>query len=565
MRTRQTVVEVDTSPTKLVVVSSLTRDATDRACIFDLIDNSIDAARDAALEKSAADEEAALLDDYTSYKVAVTLSGRELRIEDNCKGIHVNELRKSVLRFGARSEHAHGIGVFGVGLNRALFKLGRVSSISTDDGIQRAELDLDVVDYLKDDNWDLTAAVLPTRGHVGTSIRITELPDDISHDFADEAWVDTLRRELSVRYGRFLARGLHLSVNSAQVPAHEIEIRENSHFGVEHKVYRHGAVMIHVRAGQHPQHRFLGEPGYSRKGNLALTGEFGWTIFCNDRAILLFDRTWKTGWEKKFHTEFNGFVGTVNFVSTSPDALPWNTTKTDVDLNSPIYQRALEDMQSFVVKWRKFSAKRLKQRGQLPFIPPAATPAQPTPSTGGPKSLPVPPPTPQPPPTQKQDHKQYRTVLPNDIDEGKCTDKLLTLVHEAKTIDVATHSYSSLALIRMLFECSVTQFVRRHDLADELVKFAITSRVARGVTIPDPKKVAASLDEMLLFLEKSPEKWAGPKWPHIRHSLAKFKSHQKTLNGVLHNPDQGVDRVFAFQIRTEILSLLRHLIETKSS
>ena len=36
---------VDTSPTKRVVVDSITRDATDEECIFDLIDNAIDAAR----------------------------------------------------------------------------------------------------------------------------------------------------------------------------------------------------------------------------------------------------------------------------------------------------------------------------------------------------------------------------------------------------------------------------------------------------------------------------------------------------------------------------------------
>ena len=36
---------IDTSPTKEAVVDGITRDATDEECIFDLIDNSIDAAR----------------------------------------------------------------------------------------------------------------------------------------------------------------------------------------------------------------------------------------------------------------------------------------------------------------------------------------------------------------------------------------------------------------------------------------------------------------------------------------------------------------------------------------
>lgn len=562
MANRQRVVEVDTSPTKLVVVSSLTRDATDRACIFDLVDNAIDAARDAALEGHSAESDIALMDNYERFIIDLTINGSELRIQDNCKGIHVPDLRNGVLRFGARSAHAEGIGVFGVGLNRALFKLGCLSSISSDDGIERVELDLDVRDYLKrDDDWQLSASVFPTRGQIGTTIRITDLPDDISRDFADETWVEDLRWELSVRYGRFLSKGLHLAVNGERVPSRDVEIRENSHFGVEHKVYRHGSVMIHVRAGQHPQHRFPSEGGYSRKENLALSNEFGWTIFCNDRAILLHDRSWKTGWDKKFHTEFNGFVGTVNFVSTAPDALPWTTMKTDVDLNSAVYQRALEDMQAFVVKWRKFSAKRLKQRDKLPVIPAAPTPDSPRPAPPTKSSAPTPTPA-APAPILKDDHNQFRSVLPPDVDEGKITDKLLTLVHEAKTIDLATHSYAGMALTRMLFECAVVQFVRRHGHAQTLVDFAIQRRAIHGHETKDPRSVAASLDEMLAFLEKNPEKWAGPKWPHIRHSLAKFKTHQKTLNSVLHNPDQPVDRVFAFQIRTEVLVLLRHLIET---
>ncbi len=37
--------KADTSPTKEVVVNSLTKDASVDACLFDLVDNSIDSAR----------------------------------------------------------------------------------------------------------------------------------------------------------------------------------------------------------------------------------------------------------------------------------------------------------------------------------------------------------------------------------------------------------------------------------------------------------------------------------------------------------------------------------------
>ena len=44
--------KVDTSPTKRIV-GELTKDATVEACLFDLIDNSIDAARNTLLKKAS--------------------------------------------------------------------------------------------------------------------------------------------------------------------------------------------------------------------------------------------------------------------------------------------------------------------------------------------------------------------------------------------------------------------------------------------------------------------------------------------------------------------------------
>ena len=41
-----------------------------------------------------------------------------------------------------------------------------------------------------------------------------------------------------------------------------------------------------------------------------------------------------------------------------------------------------------------------------------------------------------------------------------------------------------------------------------------------------------------------------------------MKVHKPRLNSVLHNPYQAIDRTEAFSIRTEILPILRHLIET---
>jgi hypothetical protein len=561
---------VDTSPTKAVVVNSLTRDATVEACVFDLIDNAIDAAGAHARQALLEDLPNELLDSYAGYEIALTFSGKSFKIEDNCGGISVAALKSMALRFGQRSSHEAGIGVFGVGLNRALFKLGAVSTVTTDTGSASATLKLDVSLYLESDDWHLNAEERPTSGKSGTIIEILQPPSDISRDFADSDWVANIRSEISQRYGRFIAKGLSIKINTKLAKASPVLIRDDGPVDKEYKLYKDNGVSIHVSYGQHPKHRFTNEDGYNRDVNASLTSEFGWTVLCNDRAILVADTSWKTGWDT-FHTEFYGFVGIVEFVSKDANKLPWHTTKTDVDLNNSAYQLALSDMRKFAEKWRQFAEKRKKgsAKGEkLRPIPPVTTPSPPPspapPKKGaGAKGATVPSP-PVIKPAKKQDHNQSRMVLPQDVDEKLCFDKHLALVHEAKSLDLGIHTYAGLALIRLLFEASVRTYTIRHGHADALKQFAIEQRNVGRQTPLTPKQeadVSGKMEEMLLFLQKNPSFWGTGKAPFIKPSLAKMVKHMPLINGVMHNPFQAVNRTVAFDIRDEILPVLRHIIE----
>ena len=67
----------------------------------------------------------------------------------------------------------------------------------------------------------------------------------------------------------------------------------------------------------------------------------GWTIICNDRVVLYSDRTKLTGWGDidipKYHTQFIGIAGIVEFKSKDPFKLPTTTTKMGVDASSDLY------------------------------------------------------------------------------------------------------------------------------------------------------------------------------------------------------------------------------------
>jgi hypothetical protein len=477
---------VDTEPTKEVVVDSLTRDATVRACIFDLIDNSIDAARDTIFQSASAQAKQALPDSYAGYEIKLTFSGDGLRIEDNCGGIPVDALKTMVLRFGKPSAHSMGIGTFGVGLNRALFKLGRVSHLKTDTGKQRSELILNVDDYLKSQKWELPAEQFQSAGSKGTEIEIRRPTEEIAQQFADQGWVDDLRAEMGKRYGRFIAKKLSIFVNKKPVPNGEIPFREGGPYAGEHKFYKTAdGVSIFIQYGQHRDHRFTKEPDHDLARNSSLTNEFGWSILCNDRAIVIADRTSRTGWDR-FHTEFYGFVGSVSFVGPDPSFLPWDTTKTDIDLNNHAYQLAMTDMKAFAAKWRALAEERKKPGPLPPAVPPKPKEPPSGPDPGA--KTKVPPKKPVIKPVTKPRVSGLRTVLPADVSEQHCFDKHLQLVHEAKRLDLAELTYSGLALIRMLFESSVVTYFDRHKTFGPLKQFAIDRRRNKGVKSGAPPK-----------------------------------------------------------------------------
>lgn len=568
---------VDTKPTKEVVVDSLTRDISVEACLFDLIDNSIDAARDTIFTTTEKRLSEGLPESYGGFKISLAFSGSGFLIQDNCGGITVERLKTMVLRFGQRSSHPMGIGIFGLGLNRALFKLGRVSHLKTDTAFQRAELILNTEEYLQSEDWDLPAEEFQSNGKVGTEIEIRQLYEDIARDFSDKDWIQKYQLNVGRRYGRFIQKGLEIKINGSTVTDGEVQIRTDSPFPGDYKVYKTDGVTVHLRFGQHIDHRFSAEPDYEKARNVPLTELFGWTVLCNDRAIVVSDKTWKTGWEAKFHTEFYGFVGIVSFDADDPAKLPWDTTKFDVDMNNHAYQTALVDMRKFAEKWRSYAnqAKGAQKKGEklLP-LPVEVTKKSSDTSLDEPKKPAAAPSskslnnstasaTIKKQPARKKDHNQFWTVLPNDVDELHCFDKHLALVHEAKSLDLNVLTYTGMALIRFLFEATVLTYFDRHGKLAELKQFALDRRRGAGVKILDEKRFAPDMDEMIGFMENNPEVWdAEIKQNHLRHSLRKMAAHKKLLNSVIHNPYQPINRSEAFIIRDEVLPVLRHLIET---
>jgi hypothetical protein len=116
-----TTLDVQFQPEHEFVFDYLTSDIKTADCIFDLIDNSIDAAT--ATNVSMVDNSDSRF--FEGFKIDLSLSPNCVKVQDNCGGISKDAFVNRAFRIGLKSNHSYGIGHFGVGLKRAILKMGR--------------------------------------------------------------------------------------------------------------------------------------------------------------------------------------------------------------------------------------------------------------------------------------------------------------------------------------------------------------------------------------------------------------------------------------------------------
>jgi len=79
----------------------------------------------------------------------------------------------------------------------------------------------------------------------------------------------------------------------------------------------------------------------------------GWYVFCNGRQIEQAEKTKRTGWDSALdsgnqtprpHWQFRRFRGYIFFESANSQILPWNTMKTGLNVESPVYRKVWQQM-----------------------------------------------------------------------------------------------------------------------------------------------------------------------------------------------------------------------------
>jgi hypothetical protein len=334
---------IESGPTKDFFISMLVRDIYLKEAIIELIDNSIDGARLIRANYN-----------FENLYIHITFDRSRFIIEDNCGGISLDVAKNYAFKFGREANTPKSgretTGIFGIGMKRALFKMGRFFEIesTTVDSSFSAQLDIDA--WKNEAEWRFPFTKCEDglhngQGVTGTTITVSKLYPDIAMEFEDSNFSKELINHVQRRVGFDINSGLAIEINGVSLTGTNVEMILTEDVKPISIEYEQNGVSVKIRAGIAPKSELNDVKLYT-------PSEAGWYIYCNRRLVVVADKTSLTTWKDiednssgvLFHHYYAGFRGVVLFHSTDPEALPWNTTKTGLDANSLIYVSAREKM-----------------------------------------------------------------------------------------------------------------------------------------------------------------------------------------------------------------------------
>jgi hypothetical protein len=361
---------IPANPARRFFVAMLVKDIELVPAILDLVDNSIDGAKrirppldgdDPGLlgvqpDGGEGDVEPMRFDDLF---VNIVVDGERFEIEDNCGGMSLEAARSYAFRFG-RPETVQGplgeVGQFGVGMKRALFKLGSHFEITSMSPTDMFTLPVDVPSWMSDPSpeWSFELSNFQEGlehdlGETGTTIEVTELHDTIAEETGDPAFVGRLRAELRLRHSDAINQGLKLSVNSDTVDSFTPELLQGDHFApifVDQAVDAGGERSLRMRLYAGVLRLRDEDRDISDAEDFREPPDAGWYMYCNGRLLLAADRTRLTGWGQPaaaYHPQYRQFRGYVLLDGDSA-LMPWTTTKTSVDEDARVFRAVQVEM-----------------------------------------------------------------------------------------------------------------------------------------------------------------------------------------------------------------------------
>jgi hypothetical protein len=371
---------VDASPVKSFFVHMLTRDIRLEEAILDLLDNCVDGILRSHTPHNASEP-------YAGFKAEIEFKKDLFSISDNCGGIPWN-LHDYAFRMGRpakRPPDAPGtVGIYGIGMKRAIFKMGRRCLISTQNEGRAYDVEITPEWTADEDQWEIP--VKPAKESLpedGTTLVIGELLPGIAECFGADAkaFKADLERLIATHYVYIIQKGFKVTINGDLVPPRPTrlvfnkKVRGSKKEGIQPFIFKTktGGVDVFLAVGFTRPIPSEDEIAREQEEKKYSSLDAGWTIICNDRAVLYCDRTELTGWGEagvpRYHTQFIAISGIVEFKADDAYKLPTTTTKRGIDASSALYlqikNKMREGMRIFTDYTNKWKGRADESRKQV--------------------------------------------------------------------------------------------------------------------------------------------------------------------------------------------------------
>jgi hypothetical protein len=341
---------VDASPVKSFFVYMLTRDIKLEEAILDLLDNCVD-----GILRAEGKTNRTAKAPYDGFWAEIKFSRDSFSISDNCGGIPW-DLHNYAFRMGRppdRPDDTPGtVGVYGIGMKRAIFKVGKRCLISTQNGDHTYDVEIEPEWTSDEKAWSIP--VHPGKKSMkddGTTVVVGDLHPAIRDRFGPDgkSFKSDLELMISTHYAFIIDKGFQVKINGDVVRARATRLIFNKNIRNQKKevirpfIFKtkvHGVEVFLAVGFTRPipsQDEIASEQEEKRYSSL----DAGWTVICNGRAVLYCDRSELTGWGEagvpRYHTQFIAISGIVEFNSDDASKLPTTTTKRGIDASSALY------------------------------------------------------------------------------------------------------------------------------------------------------------------------------------------------------------------------------------
>ncbi|PJZ57457.1 ATP-binding protein [Leptospira barantonii] len=382
--------KVQASPTKRFFVEMLTRDIELEDAILDLIDNCLDG----AIRKIGKNNLSNTPEPYKGYFAEIIFDKSSFTIKDNCGGISLSIAKEVAFKLGrpnnSNNNSSHTIGIYGIGMKRAIFKICSEATVISATENENFEVSIPKEWMENDNEWELELKHnSKNQSEIGTTIKMKHIRPEIALKFANSNlnFYSELIQRISSHYSLILEKGFKILVNSYDVKPKSIQFianfdsdsNNNQTFQPYYYQGKSGKVTIDIVIGFYRPMPSAEEIEDDQEGRHSAE-QAGITILCNDRVVLESDKTRLTGWGEEtvpnFHNQFIAIAGIVQYSSDDASLLPLTTTKRGIDLGSDLYlytkkfmREGIRTFTQYTNKWKLNISEEKKHRPNQNYSP----------------------------------------------------------------------------------------------------------------------------------------------------------------------------------------------------